>query len=167
MKTSLKTLLTLAGGTTLLLAGLVGAPPAFAAPELSVYATGPEALQAGVSGTYIVTASNDGDVSAPAELFIVFAGKLEQTDQITASGGFDCEVRHDAGINASVRCTTRQLEPHAKANYDIVVHGRGSAPGAGQLVVTINPDHSVQEGGLGNPAAAYNDNSFQKNVTIT
>src|ERR1700682_4545090 len=99
-----KILVTLAGGTTLLLAGLAAAPTAFAAPELSVYINGPEKLQAGLSGTYNVSATNDGDVSAPAEVFIIFAGKLDQTDQVTASGGLDCEVRHDAGINAADRC---------------------------------------------------------------
>lgn len=75
-----------AGGITLLLAGLAAAPAAFAAPELSVYINGPEKLQVGLSGTYNVAATNDGDVSAPAEVFIIFAGKLDQTDQVTASG---------------------------------------------------------------------------------
>ena len=159
-----KIFVTLAGGTTLLLAGLAAAPTAFAAPELSVYINGPEKLQAGLSGTYNVSATNDGDVSAPAEVFIIFAGKLDQTDQVTASGGLDCEVRHDAGINAAVRCTTPQLQ--AKTGYNIVVHGRGSAPGAGQVVAKINVDQSVQEGGFGNPATAYADNTFQKSVTI-
>jgi hypothetical protein len=83
---------TLAGGTTLLLAGLAAAPAAFAAPELSVYINGPEQLPVGLSGTYNVSATNDGDVSAPAEVFIVFAGKLDQTDQVTASGRKDGPV---------------------------------------------------------------------------
>ena len=158
-----KILVTLAGGITLLLAGLAAAPAAFAAPELSVYINGPEKLQAGLSGTYNVSATNDGDVGAAAEVFIIFAGKLDQTDQVTAPG-LDCEVRHDAGINASVRCTTPQLP--AKTGYNIVVQGRGSAPGPGQLVAKINVDPSVQEGGFGNPATANADNTFQKNVTI-
>lgn len=159
-----KILVSLAGGMTLLLPGLAAAPAAFAAaPELSVYINGPEQLAVGLSGTYNVSATNDGDVSAPAEVFIIFAGKLDQTDQVTASG-LDCEVRHDAGINATVRCTTPQLQ--AKTGYNIVVHGRGSAPGAGQVVARINVDQSVKEGGFGNPATAYADNTFQKNVTI-
>jgi hypothetical protein len=159
-----KILMTLAGGTTLLLAGFATAPTAFAAPELSVYIDGPEKLQVGLSGTYNVSATNDGDVSAPAEVFIIFAGKLDQTDQVTASGGLDCEVRHDAGINAAVRCTTPQLQP--KTGYTIAVQGRGSASGTGQLVAKINGDPSVPEGGFGNPATANADNTFQKNVTI-
>lgn len=154
-----------AGGITLLLAGLAAAPAAFAAPELSVYINGPEKLQVGLSGTYNVAATNDGDVSAPAEVFIIFAGKLDQTDQVTASGGLDCEIRHDAGINAAVRCTTPQLPP--KTGFSIAVQGRGSAPGTGQLVAKINGDPSLPEGGFGNPANASADNTFQKNVTIS
>jgi hypothetical protein len=160
-----KTSVALAGGMALLSAGFAAAPVAFAAPELSVYITGPEQLRVGLSGTYNVSATNDGDVGAPAEIFIIFAGQLDQTDQVTASGGLDCEVRHDAGINAAVRCTTPQLL--AKMRYDIVVQGRGSAPGAGQLVAKINGDPSVPEGGFGNPATASADNTFQKNVALS
>ena len=69
---------------------------------------------------------------------VLFAGKLEQTGQIVAGGGF-CELRGpDAGINAAVRCTGPQLEPGAK--YDVVVQGRGSAPGAGKLLAKIGND---------------------------
>jgi hypothetical protein len=168
MTTSLKplpkTLAALTGVLTLLLAGLAVAPAALAAPELSVYINGPEKLHAGLSGTYNVSATNDGDVSAPAEVFIIFGGKLDQTNQVTASGGLDCEVRHDAGINAAVRCTTPQLQ--GKTGYNIVVQGRGSEPGAGQLVARINGDQSVPEGGFGDPANAHSDNTFQKSVTI-
>jgi hypothetical protein len=160
-----KVLGSFAGGITLLLAGLAAAPAAFAAPELSVYINGPGQLQVGLSGTYNVSATNDGDVGAPVEVFIIFAGKLDQTDQVTASGGLECEVRHDSGINAAVRCTSPQLQP--KSGYNIVVQGRGSAPGAGQLLAKINGDPSVPEGGFGNPATASADNTFQKNVTIS
>ena len=153
------------GGITLLWAGLAAAPTAFVAPELSVYITGPEKLQVGLSGTYNVSATNDGDVSAPAEVFIIFAGKLDQTDQVTASGGLDCEVRHDAGFNAAVRCATPQLQP--KTGYNIAVQARGSAPGIAQLVAKISGDPSVPEGGFGIPATASADNSFQKNVTTS
>lgn len=110
--------------------------PAPAAAELGTIANGPATLQVGLSGTYVVTVSNKGGVSAPVELFIIFAGKLEQTGQIIAGGGASCELRPpDAGINAAVRCTVQQLEPGAK--YDIVVQGRGSAPGAGKLLAKI------------------------------
>lgn len=133
--------------------------PVPATADLGITANGPATLQAGLSGTYVVTVSNTGGVSAPGELFIVFAGKLLQTGQITAPGGFACEVRPpDAGINSAIRCTVQQLEPGAK--YDVVVQGRGSAPGAGQLVATINPNHSVPENSFGN-------NSNTKGVTIT
>lgn len=135
-----------------------GAPPASAAADFYVAGDGPPTLQAGLSGTYVVTVANNGDTSAPVELIIVFTGKLEQTGQISAGGGFDCEVRRDAGINAAVRCTVQQL-PSAKF-YKIVVQGRGSAPGTGQLTVTINPDRSIPEDGFAN-------NFFQQNVTIT
>jgi hypothetical protein len=46
-----KTSVALAGGMALLSAGFAAAPVAFAAPELSVYITGPEQLQVGLSGT--------------------------------------------------------------------------------------------------------------------
>ena len=109
--------------------------------------TGPATLQAGLSGTYVVTVSNSGGVKAPVELFIIFAGKLEQTGQIGAQGGFDCQLQSAAaGVNATVRCV-QQLEPGAK--YDIVVQGRGSAPGAGTLLAKIG------------------NNVNQKNVAIT
>ena len=121
---------------------------------------GQNSWQAGLSGTYNVSATNDGDVSAPAEVFIIFAGKLDQTDQVTASGGLDCEVRQDAGINAAVRCTTPQLR--AKTGYNIVVQGRGSAPGAGQLVARINVDQSVQAGGLSSSCDRTRRQHFSK-----
>jgi hypothetical protein len=99
---------------------------------------GPATLQAGLSGTYVVTVSNSGGAKAPVELFIIFAGKLEQTGQIGAQGGFDCQLQSAAaGVNATVRCV-QQLEPGAK--YDIVVQGRGSVPGAGTLLAKIGND---------------------------
>ena len=107
--------------------------------ELGAIATGPATLQAGLSGTYVVTVSNKGGVpSAPVDLLILFAGKLEQTGQIAAGGGF-CELRGpDAGINAAVRCTGPQLEPGAKV--DFTVQGRGSTPGAGSLLARLGND---------------------------
>lgn len=136
------------------------AVPASANAQFTVTAAGPSSLQAGLSGTYVVTASNSGDV-APVQVFIVFAGKLEQTGQIDAGGGFDCTVGHDTGSNAVVRCSARKLVPKNPA--EIVVQGRGSAPGPGQLVVSINPDGSVPENA---PLQGGNDNYFQKDVTI-
>ncbi len=111
---------------------------------LSATVDGPATLQAGLSGTYVVTVSNTGGVKAPVELFIIFAGKLEQTG---AQGGSDCQLQPPAaGVNATVRCV-QQLEPGAKS--DIVVQGRGSVPGAGTLLAKIG------------------NNVNQKNVSIT
>lgn len=121
--------------------------PAPAAAVLGAVINGPATLQAGLSGTYVVTVSNSGGVKAPVELFIIYAGKLEQTGQIGAQGGFDCQLQPPAaGVNATMRCV-QQLEPGAK--YDIVVQGRGSVPGAGTLLAKIG------------------NNVNQKNVTIT
>lgn len=108
-------------------------PPATA--QLSAIAKGPATLQAGLSGTYVVTVSNSGGVGAPVEQFIRFAGKLEQMGQIRAQG-FDCAlVPTSPEFNALVRCTIPQLEPGAK--YDIVVQGVGRTPGLGTLSTTI------------------------------
>lgn len=157
----MKALLALAGGLPVLLA-MLGAPPASAAAQFLVISNGPATLQTGLCGTYTVSIGNSGDVSAPVELLILFAGKLEQTGQIQAGGGFDCAVRPpDAGINSAVRCTVQQLAPISPngKSYDIVVQGRGTAPGAGHLVVIANPDRSVPEN-LPDP------NFYQQDITI-
>jgi hypothetical protein len=145
----------LAAGLALLIAGTT-APRAHADAQFTVAAAGPSSLQAGLSGTYVVTALNDGD-PAPVQLFIVFAGKLQQFGQISAEGGFDCTANEN-----TVRCTTPRLPSHVRT--EIVVQGRGSEPGAGQLVVNINPDGSVPEL---TPLGGGTDNFAQKNVTIT
>jgi hypothetical protein len=133
------------------------APPAAApAARLGVNATGPTTLQAGMTSGYNVTVSNPGDLSAPVELFISFNGNLQQTGQVNASGGFDCTVNNYAGGTTSVHCTVGQFGSKATAN--ITVQGRGSAPGAGQLVVNINSS---------DPAAQFVQKSQQLNVTIT
>jgi hypothetical protein len=102
-------------------------PPAPATAVLGAIVNGPATLQAGLSGTFVVTVSNSGGVKAPVELFIIFAKNLEQTGQIGAQGGFGCEVGQAAGINATLRCTGPQVEPGAK--FDIVVQGVGRTPG--------------------------------------
>lgn len=122
--------------------------PAPSTAVVSAIANGPATLQTGLSGTYVVTVSNSGGVRAPVELFIIFSGKLEQMGQIRTQGGFDCALQPPAaGITAALRCTGPQVEPGAK--FDIVVQGRGSAPGAGKLLAKIG------------------DNVNQKDVTIT
>jgi hypothetical protein len=131
------------------------------AAELSVARiSGPTSLQAGLSGTYEVTIRNDGNVAATVELHIVFAGALDQTGQIVADAGLACEVGHDAGINAAVRCTGGQVE--AGGSVTVVVQGRGQTAGEGQLVATINASRSVLEFGGG----GYDNNLKQFNVTI-
>ncbi len=132
------------------------APAQTAAARLGVNATGPTTLQAGMTGTYTVTVSNPGDVSAPVELFISFNGNLQQAGQPGPSGGFDCTVNNYAGGTSSVHCTVGQFGSKATAN--ITVQGQGSAPGAGQLVVNINSS---------DPAAQFVQKSQQLNVTIT
>ena len=63
---------------------------------------------------------------------------------------------------------TRDLDIRAgKTGFDTTVHGRGSAPGAGQLVAKMNGDQSVHRRvDSVTPATAHADNTFQKNVTI-
>ena len=109
-----------------------------------------------MTGTYSVTVSNPGDLSAPVELFISFNGNLRQTGQPDSSGGFDCTVNNYAGGTSSVHCTVGQFGSKATAN--ITVQGQGSAPGAGQLVVNINSS---------DPAAQFVQKSQQLNIAIT
>jgi len=127
-----------------------------AAARLGVAVNGPTTLPAGQSGTYTVSVSNPGDLSAPVELFISFNGNLRQTGQPAPSGGFDCTVNNYAGGTSSVHCTVGQFGSKATAN--ITVQGQGSAPGPGQLVVNINSS---------DPAAQFVQKSQQLNVSIT
>jgi hypothetical protein len=103
-----------------------------------------------MSGTYTVNLSNPGDVSAPVELFINFGGNLQQTGQVTPSGGFNCDG------TTSVHCTVGQLP--SKATATITVQGRGSAPGAAQLGANINSS---------DPAAQFVQKSQQLNISIS
>jgi hypothetical protein len=119
---------------------------------LGVAVNGPTTLPAGQSGTYTVNVSNPGDVSAPVELFISFNVPLQQTGQVTPSGGFNCDVLS----SSAVHCTVPQFQ--SKGTASIMVQGRGSAPGAGQLVVNINSS---------DPGAQFVQKSQQLNVTIT
>jgi hypothetical protein len=127
-----------------------------AAARLGVVVNGPTTLPANTSGTYTVSLSNSGDVSAPVELYISFAAPIQQTGQVTPSGGFNCEVLNHAGGSTAVHCTVQQLQSKATAN--IVVQGRGSTPGAGHLTATINSAA---------PEAQFVQKSQQLNVSIT
>jgi hypothetical protein len=131
-------------------------PAAAAAARLGVSVTGPTTLAAGMSGTYTATVTNPGDLSAPVELYVSFGGNLQQTGQVTPSGGFNCDVINNAGGTTAVHCTAPQLP--SKATETIVVQGRGSAPGAGHLTVNINSS---------DPAAQFVQKSQQLNVSIT
>jgi hypothetical protein len=130
-------------------------PAAAAAARLGVAVNGPTTLPAGQSGTYTVSVSNPGDLSAPVELFVSFSGNLRQNG-FTPSGGFDCSVNNYAGGTSSVHCTIAQFGSKATAN--ITVQGQGSAPGAGQLVVNINSS---------DPAAQFVQKSQTLNVSIS
>jgi hypothetical protein len=147
--------------------GCADAPPAPPPPPppppntqtaggLAVSVNGPTTLPAGLSGTYNVPVSNSGDSGAPVELFISYSGQLQQTGQVTPSGGFNCEVLNYAGGTSSVHCTVQQLQSKATAN--IMVQGRGSAPGAAQLDVHISSAA---------PGAQFVQASQQLHVTIT
>ena len=150
-----------------LLAALVIAQPAAAAPlqyadfviPQSIQGTlmlGPTILTAGLSGSYEVAVLNDGAQSGALELFIIFTGAIDQTGQIVAPG-FDCEVRHDSGINAAIRCTKPVLEPNEYAT--VIFQGRGQAAGTGKIGVVLNPSRSAVE-------ADYDNNNETLNVTI-
>ena len=118
---------------------------------------GPPILKAGVSGTFSIKIRNTGSTPGPLEVFIIFAGELDQTDQLRADSGMACEVRHDKGINAAVRCTGGPIGPGQTAT--ITVQGRGRSAGQGRLVTTINPSRSL-------PESSYDNNFMQANVTI-
>jgi hypothetical protein len=135
------------------------APPAPApapAARLAVVVKGPTTLATGLSGTYTASLSNSGDVGALVELYISFGGQLQQTGQVIPSGGFNCDVIDNAGGTSAVHCSAQQLP--SKATTNIVVQGRGSAPGAGHLTVNINSS---------DPAAQFVQKSQGLNVSIT
>ena len=118
---------------------------------------GPPILTPGLSGTFTIKIRNTGSTPGPLEVFFVFAGKLDQTDQVRADSGIACEIRHDAGINAAVRCTGGTIGPGQTATF--ILQGRGQAAGVGQLVTTINPSHSL-------PESSYDNNFSQVNVSF-
>jgi hypothetical protein len=134
------------------------APPGAqtAAARLGVSVSGPTALRAGLSGTYQVNLSNPGDVSAPVELYASFGGQLQQTGPVTPPDGVACDVVNNAGGTTAVHCTTPQLQ--SKATASIVMQGRGAAPGAGHLTVTINSS---------DPAVQFVQKSQRLDVSIT
>lgn len=143
-----------------LLAGLVIAQPAeavFTQADFQIRGFGgPKSLIAGLSGTCEFSVVNNGAVSAPLELFVIFTGAIDQTGQIVAPG-LDCEVRHDKGINAAVRCTRPALARFEVAN--VTVQGRGQAAGTGKVGLVLNPHRSAVEDADG----GYDNNN---NVTI-
>ncbi|MDT5267030.1 MAG: hypothetical protein QOI90_3656, partial [Mycobacterium sp.] len=133
------------------------APPAqTAGARLGVAVKGPTTQPAGQNGIYTVNLSNSGDTGAPVELYVSFGGQLQQTGQVTPSGGFNCDVINNAGGTTAVHCTVPQLQSKATAN--VVVQGRGSAPGAGHLTATINSS---------DPGAQFVQKSQGLNVSIT
>jgi hypothetical protein len=147
----------LVGGFTLVLTGLA-AQPALAAADLIVNSCCSDPIRAGLSNEYNAGVINLGDTATPVELFIILAGQLGEPEHIMTFGekGFDCEVRHDAGINAAIRCTG-QLAPGASVNVQF--HARGLAPGVGKIVVTANPAQSI-------PDANVDNNFIQRDITF-
>lgn len=137
-----------------------GTPPATpagpATARLGVAVQGPATLRVGQGAPYTVILSNPGDAGAPVELYISYGGQLQQTNQVTPSGGVYCDVINNAGGTTAVRCTTQQLP--SKATASIVVQGRGAAPGAGHMTATINSS---------DPAAQFAQKSQKLNVSIT
>ena len=127
------------------------------APDLIPVIEGPQSLQAGLSGTFQVIVRNYGNKTVPVELHIIFAGKLDQTDRVVAEAGLACEVGHDAGINAVVRCIGGQVQGGGAVS--VYVQGRGQSAGVGKLVATVNASHSVVE-------EFYENNLGQYNITI-
>ena len=59
---------------------VIGASPAATSVQIK---SGPATLQAGLSGTYVVTVANTFAETKPIQLVIIFAGKLEQTGRST------------------------------------------------------------------------------------
>ena len=141
-----------AGLAFVVLGGLIVAQPVGAAPTqwVDYYATtihGPTSLSAGVSGTYELGVANAGNQPGSLELFIIFTGAVDQTGRIVAPG-FDCEVRHDAGINAAIRCTKPVFEPYSPAK--VTFQARGQAAGTGKIGAVLNPHRSAVEGNYNN-----------------
>ena len=148
----------LVGGLTLVLS-LFAMQPAHAAADLAVslYGYGPgNAHKAGLSTEFNAGVVNRGDTSTSVELIIILAGQLAEPEHIFAGMGFDCEVRHDTGINAAIRCTG-QLE--AGFGVNVQFHARGLAPGVGKFIVTANPDRSV-------PESNFDNNFDQRDITF-
>lgn len=145
-----------AGGLAILLGST--AVPALAGVDLSAFVEGPKTLQAGLSGTYKVRVANFSETDAPVELYIIFAGKLDQTGQIRPAPGYECALGHDAGINASIRCTG-QLPRDSSYTDIVLIQARGQESGVGKLLITVDPSHLL-------PDTRFENNVYQLDVNI-
>jgi hypothetical protein len=147
----------LVGGLVLVLLG-VATQPALAVADLVVNSCCSDPVQAGLSNEYNAGVINLGDTATPVELFIILAGQFGEPEHIRIFGelGFECEVRHDVGISAAIRCTGK-LRPGAAVTVQFPA--RGLAPGVGKIVVTANPNRSI-------PDANFDTNFIQRDVTF-
>lgn len=113
-------------------------------------------MTAGVSSNFVLGVVNGGGTTESLEVYIVFTGQVDQTGQIDAPG-FDCEVRHDSGINAAIRCTTPAMP--LGEYYSIRFQGRGLAAGTGKIGAVLNPGRTVVE-------SDYDNNNFTVEVSV-
>lgn len=120
---------------------------------------GPTSLQAGLSGSFTVGISNQGNAAAVVELNILFAGKLDQTGQIVAGAGLACDIQPggSAKVNAILVCTGGQLG--SGQSTTVLVQGRGSEPGSGALIASLNNSRALDE-------ASFDNNLGRLDLTI-
>jgi len=126
------------------------APDVATGPDLTVIRIdGPDALQAGLTGTFSFIVGNIGDTAASVEVNLHFAGALEQSGQVYADSGLNCVTGAGNGkVNATVACSGGQLEP--KRSATITVQAIGRAAGTGSVIASINNSRTLAESNYGN-----------------
>jgi hypothetical protein len=126
------------------------APDVATGPDLTVIRIdGPDALQAGLTGTFSFIIGNVGDAAASVEVTVLFTGALDQSGQVYADSGLNCVVGAGKGkVNATVACSGGQLDP--KRSATITVQAIGRAAGTGSVIASINNSRTLAESDYGN-----------------
>jgi hypothetical protein len=131
-------------------------PPSPPAPDVAtgldltvIRIDGPDALQAGMTGTFSFIIGNIGDAAASVEVAVLFTGALDQSGQVYADSGVNCVVDASKGkVNATVARSGGQLDP--KRSATITVQASGRAAGTGSVIAYINNSRTLAESDYGN-----------------
>lgn len=114
-------------------------------------------MKTGLTARFVLGVSNAGGTAQPLEFYVIFTGAVDVAGQIDAPG-FDCEVRHDAGINAAIRCTSPSVAADGEA-HAVRFQARGIAAGNGKIGAVLNPSRA-------SPESEYDNNNFTVNVSV-